>query len=124
MYFLLSENLTKSRFRDKNQKTVQWLSFFVQICHTIYRKEKIKEKKMERKNEKVFYTLEDKTNTEIHSYSDAEIRQNLKKYEKKSRPRRSLMLAGFVVFYMGAAHRTGRVCDCPADIARQHQGTR
>ena len=52
---------------------------------------------MERKNERVFYTLEDKTNTEIHSYSDAEIQQNLKKYEKKSRPRRSLMLAGFVV---------------------------
>ena len=38
---------------------------------------------MERKNERVFYTLEDKTNTEIHSYSDAEIQQNLKKYAKK-----------------------------------------
>lgn len=37
---------------------------------------------MERKNERVFYTLEDKTNTEIHSYSDAEIQQNLKKYAK------------------------------------------
>ena len=52
---------------------------------------------MERKNERVFYTLEDKTNTEIHSYSDAEIQQNLKKYAKKSRPRRSLLLAGFVI---------------------------
>lgn len=52
---------------------------------------------MERKNERVFYTLEDKTDTESHSYSDAEIQQNLKKYAKKSRPRRSLILAGFIV---------------------------
>lgn len=52
---------------------------------------------MERKNERVFYTREDKQHMTLKNYTAEEIKQNLKRYARKSRPRRSLLLAAFVI---------------------------
>lgn len=49
------------------------------------------------RNGKELFTEEDRQNMTIRNYTDAEIRNNLKKYAKQSRLRRGVLLAAFLI---------------------------
>lgn len=51
----------------------------------------------DRKNGKVFFTAEDKQNVNIKNFTTEESKQNLKKYARKSRGRRSVFVIALIV---------------------------